>query len=42
VIASNWQQSPRTFAQGDFDYKGTVNVNDFGILASHWRQTTPG
>jgi hypothetical protein len=38
VLASNWQQSPRTFSQGDFDYNGTVNVNDLGILASHWQQ----
>jgi hypothetical protein len=38
ILASNWQQSPRTFAQGDFDYSGTVDVNDLGILASHWQQ----
>lgn len=38
VLASNWQQSPRTFGQGDFDYTGTVDVNDLGILASHWQQ----
>jgi hypothetical protein len=39
ILASNWQQSPRTFAQGDFDYSGTVDVNDLGILASHWQAT---
>jgi regulation of enolase protein 1 (concanavalin A-like superfamily) len=41
ILATNWQQSPRTFAQGDFDYNGTVDVNDLGILASHWQQTLP-
>jgi ELWxxDGT repeat protein len=38
IVASNWQQSPRTFSLGDFDYSGTVDVNDLGILASHWQQ----
>jgi hypothetical protein len=38
ILATNWQQSPRTFAQGDFDYTGTVDVNDLGILATHWQQ----
>jgi hypothetical protein len=38
ILASNWQQSPRSFSQGDFDYSGTVDVNDLGILASHWQQ----
>jgi hypothetical protein len=38
VLASNWQQSPRTFAEGDFDYSGTVDVADLGILASQWQQ----
>jgi hypothetical protein len=38
ILASNWQQTPRTFGQGDFDYTGTVDVNDLGILASHWQQ----
>jgi uncharacterized delta-60 repeat protein len=42
VLASNWQQSPRTFSQGDFDYSGTVDVNDLGILASHWQQALLG
>jgi hypothetical protein len=39
ILASNWQQSPRTFAQGDFDYSGTVDVNDLGMLASNWQQS---
>jgi Bacterial Ig-like domain len=41
ILASNWQQSPRTFSLGDFDYSGTVDVNDLGILASHWQQSLP-
>jgi uncharacterized delta-60 repeat protein len=39
ILASNWQQSPRTFPQGDFDYSGTVDVNDLGILATRWQQS---
>jgi hypothetical protein len=38
ILATNWQQSPRTFSQGDFDYSGTVDVNDLGILATRWQQ----
>jgi hypothetical protein len=41
ILASNWQQSPRTFSQGDFDYSGTVDVNDLGLLASRWQQGLP-
>jgi hypothetical protein len=37
ILASNWQQSPRTFGQGDFNYDGTVDVTDLGILASNWQ-----
>jgi hypothetical protein len=39
ILATNWQQSPRTFSQGDFDYTGTVDVNDLGILATKWQQS---
>jgi hypothetical protein len=39
ILATNWQQSPRTFSHGDFDYNGTVNVNDLGILATRWQQS---
>jgi uncharacterized delta-60 repeat protein len=41
ILASNWQQSPRTYSQGNFDYSpdGLVAVNDLGLLASHWQQT---
>jgi hypothetical protein len=38
ILATHWQQSPRTFSQGDFDYNGTVDVNDLGILATKWQQ----
>jgi hypothetical protein len=40
VLASNWQQSGRTFSQGNFDLSpdGLVDVADLGILASHWQQ----
>jgi hypothetical protein len=37
ILATNWQQSPRTFSQGDFDYSGTVDVNDLGTLATRWQ-----
>jgi hypothetical protein len=39
IVATSWQQSPRTFSQGDFDYNGSVNVNDLGILATNWQAT---
>jgi extracellular elastinolytic metalloproteinase len=42
ILASNWQQSPRTFEQGDFDYSGTVDVNDLGILATKWQSDLLG
>jgi hypothetical protein len=38
ILATNWQQSPRTFSQGDFNYDGTVDVGDLGILASNWQK----
>jgi type VI secretion system secreted protein Hcp len=43
IFASNWQQSPRTFSQGNFDYSanGLVDVNDLGILASNWQKQLP-
>jgi hypothetical protein len=40
ILSSNWQFSPRTFSQGNFDYDAaqTVNVVDLGILSSNWQQ----
>jgi ELWxxDGT repeat protein len=39
VLASNYNQSSRTFSQGDFNYDGSVNFNDLLILASRYNQT---
>jgi hypothetical protein len=43
ILASNWQQSPRTFSQGNFDYSANllVDVNDLGILATFWQTALP-
>jgi hypothetical protein len=40
ILASNWQQTGRTFSQGNFDYSpdGLVDVADLGILASQWQR----
>lgn len=37
ILATNWQQSPRDWSQGDFDYSGLVDITDLGILATHWQ-----
>jgi hypothetical protein len=42
ILAANWQQSQRTFSDGDLDYSGTVDVNDLSILASRWQQQLSG
>jgi hypothetical protein len=42
IVASNWQQSPRVFAQGDFDYDNLVGVNDLGMLATNWQAALAG
>ena len=34
ILASNFGQSNRTFAQGDANYDGVVNLSDFNILAA--------
>jgi hypothetical protein len=36
ILAANFGRSPRDFAQGDFNYDGTVNLQDFNILASRF------
>jgi uncharacterized delta-60 repeat protein len=41
ILATNWQQSPRTFSQADFSYDGVVDVTDLGILATNWQKTLP-
>lgn len=38
ILATNWQQSPRTFSQGDFNDDGTVDITDLGILATNWQK----
>ncbi|WP_428940172.1 cellulase family glycosylhydrolase [Fontivita pretiosa] len=41
ALASNWQQSPRGFADGDFNYDGTVDAADLQILTGNWQQSLP-
>jgi hypothetical protein len=41
VLASNYNQSSRSFSQGDFTYDGVVNFDDLLILASRYNQTLP-
>jgi hypothetical protein len=36
-LASNWQSSPRRWAQGNFNYDAAVDVSDLGLLASNWQ-----
>ena len=39
ILATNWQGSAKTFAQGDFNYDGIVDISDLGILATSWQKT---
>lgn len=41
VLASNWQQSGKTFADGDSNGDGTVDLTDLTILASQWQTPAP-
>jgi predicted outer membrane repeat protein len=42
ILATNWQQSPRTFSQGNFNYTDTiVDITDLGMLATNWQQSLP-
>jgi hypothetical protein len=36
ILAANFGQSPRDFADGDFSYDGVVNLHDFNLLASRF------
>jgi rhamnogalacturonan endolyase len=36
ALAANYNQSGKTFSQGDFDYTGTVNFDDLLILAARY------
>lgn len=40
-LASNFNLSNKSFAQGDFDYNGIVNIADFAVLAQRFNQTLP-
>ncbi|MCS7034472.1 MAG: S8 family serine peptidase [Phycisphaerae bacterium] len=40
-MASNFGQSPRSFAQGDFNFDTTVDLADFALLASNFNRTLP-
>jgi GH43 family beta-xylosidase len=40
-LASNFNQSPRTFDQGDFNADGAVNIADFSLLAANFNTTQP-
>jgi hypothetical protein len=39
TLATNWQQSPRTFSQGDFNHDDVVDITDLGILATNWQKS---
>ncbi len=39
--AANFGQSPRSFSQGDFNYDGVVDLQDFNILASRFGSVGP-
>jgi hypothetical protein len=41
ILASNWQQSDRSWFHGDFDYSGTVTIADLSLLASNWQAGVP-
>ncbi len=42
VLASNYNQSGRTFGQGDFNDSGTVDFDDLLILAARYNTGLPG
>ncbi len=42
ILASNFNQTGKTFSQGDITGDGTVNVFDFSVLAGQWGQTGGG
>ncbi len=39
ILATNWQETGRTFAQGDFNYDDIVDISDLGILATNWQKS---
>jgi len=36
ILASNFNTSPRTYSQGDFNLNGTAEIGDFAILAANF------
>jgi len=36
IMATNWGQTGKTFAQGDLTGDGTVNILDLSVLAANW------
>ncbi len=36
ILASNWNKTGQTFAQGDINGDGIVNILDLSVLASQW------
>ena len=39
LLASNWQQSGKSWGEGDFNGDGTVNALDVSLLASNWQMS---
>jgi hypothetical protein len=40
-LASNFNQTGRTWLDGDFNYDGTVDLTDFAYLAANFNQSMP-
>lgn len=41
ILAANFNQSPRTFDQGDFDGNGAVTISDFAVMAANFNTAQP-
>jgi len=41
VVGTNWQKSPRSWSQGDFDGSGLVDIVDLGIVGTNWQKGMP-
>jgi len=42
ILATNYNQTGRAWADGDFTWNGVVNYKDLGILATNYASTTGG
>jgi hypothetical protein len=38
LLAGAWQQSGKSWFDGDFTYDGTVDIGDLGLLAGNWQK----